>query len=140
MLNAFQLLGLLVLLTGIYLLYLSYHLTPSWVYFDSGIVCILLFLCVPSFALTSRQNRLFYEAFPMLKQPLNKIRHRHLNRLQELKREKEERERDQQRSTAAAGSTAATAATTTATPPSITSLFSSSSSKGTYDAHASSLA
>lgn len=97
-LNACQLLGLFILFFGLFLIVYSYSLTcppeeitledgnglpcdplTTWHVFDVGIVLVLVFCCVPSFALGD--SRQFYEWFPMLKGKLNpEARGRHAKR------------------------------------------------------------
>jgi len=83
--SACQWMGLLILLTGLGLILYSTNLgcgQPSddasgncdesygWKVFDLGCVLIVLFCCMPCFALTEPEA--FYDAFPLMKEPIQK--------------------------------------------------------------------
>jgi hypothetical protein len=80
-LDGCQWLGLTILLVGVALLIFAFHVgcdpaedgcdnEYSWQLFDAGFVCISLFCCVPSFALTDPE--LFYNVFPGLREKMGR--------------------------------------------------------------------
>jgi hypothetical protein len=77
-LDTLQRLGLVILALGLVLMAMSFSAkcppedldeacdsSYSWHIFDAGVICVLLFLCVPQFSLVPAQP--FYDQFPWLK-------------------------------------------------------------------------